>query len=304
MVNISKILGRVLVTGATGYIGTNLVKHLVSSGSDVHIIVRPDAKLEALEPYLKRITVHVYDGSSSCMQKIVAEAKPQLVYHLASLFLAQHTAEDIEPLIYSNLLFPTQLLEAMVTNEVKYLVNTGTSWQHFNNEIYNPVNLYAATKQAFEDILGFYGEAHGIKATTLALFDTYGPSDPRAKLIPLLWRTAMSQEPLVMSPGDQLIDLVYIDDVVSGFLLAGAALPEQQANFSRYGVSSGVPMKLRELVALFETVTRHKLPITWGGRPYRPREVMQPWSDFSPVPNWEPQVSLEEGLGNMYRLPA
>lgn len=304
MVNLSEIFGRILVTGATGFIGANLVKHLVSSGMDAHIIVRPGSKLCVLEPYLNNIVVHVHDGSSACMQKILAEVKPQMVYHFASLFLAQHTAEDLEPLIHSNLLFPTQLLEAMATNEVKYLVNTGTSWQHFNNEIYNPVNLYAATKQAFEDVLSFYSEAHGIKATTLALFDTYGPNDPRAKLINLLWRTAMSQEPLVMSPGDQLIDLVYIDDVVSCLLLVGAALPEQQANLSRYGVSSGVPMKLREVVTLFEKVTRHKLPITWGGRPYRPREVMQPWSDFKLVPNWEPQVSLEKGLSNMYPLPA
>lgn len=287
---------RALITGATGYIGSNLVHYLVKEGWDTHIITRRNSDLKELDAVLSEITVHHHDGTSSGMVKVMAHAKPEIVFHLASLFLAQHKTEDIEALISSNLVFSTQLVEAMAVNDVQYLVNTGTSWQHYNNEDYNPVNLYAATKQAFEDILAYYIEAHGLKATTLALFDTYGPNDPRAKLIALLWKTAFTQQPLSMSPGEQMIDLVHIDDVMRAYTLAVSSLRHQTVGHTHYGVSSGAPIRLKDLVAVFQEATQTTLPITFGGRPYRPREVMVPWVKHQAVPKWKPQVPFEIGI--------
>ena len=144
------------------------------------------------------------------MINIVNEANPEIVFHLASLFLAQHTLEDIERLVQSNLLFGVQIAEAITLQGVTKLINTGTSWQHYENEDYNPVCLYAATKQAFEDMLKFYVEASKLKVITLKLFDTYGPDDSRPKLFTLLRKVAQEQTELAMSPGEQLIDLVYM----------------------------------------------------------------------------------------------
>ena len=67
----------------------------------------------------------------------------------------------------SNITFGTQLVEAMVANGCYQFVNTGTSWQHYENDEYNPVNLYAATKQAFEDILRYYVETSALRVITL-----------------------------------------------------------------------------------------------------------------------------------------
>lgn len=287
---------RAVITGATGYIGSNLVSHLVQEGWDIHIITRPNSDLNVLNSVLGKITVHHHDGTSSGMVEVIARSKPEIVFHLASLFLDQHNTEVIEALINSNIVFPSQLVEAMAVNGVQYIINTGTSWQHYNNEDYNPVNLYAATKQSFEDILTYYIEAKGLKATTLALFDTYGPNDPRAKLIALLWKTAITQQPLSMSPGEQLIDLVHINDVVGAYTLAASSLRQQTVGHTHYSVSSGAPMRLKDLVEVFQEATQTTLPITFGGRPYRPREVMVPWVQHQAVPNWKPQVPFEIGI--------
>jgi hypothetical protein len=150
----------------------------------------------------------------------------------------------------------------------------------FNAKFSCPVNLYAATKQAFEDILSYYVDAHGLKVMTLALFDTYGPGDPRQKLVSLLWKTALSGQELAMSPGEQLIDIVYIDDVLDAFVVAADLLMEQSEGHLRYGISSGQPIRLIDLAKIFEEASGLTLPISWGGRPYRPREVMKPWSAF------------------------
>jgi nucleoside-diphosphate-sugar epimerase len=209
-----------LVTGATGFIGSHLARRLVKDGWAVHAVVRSSSKRDLIHDIEHAIHFHIYDGTIDSMQGILAESRPDTIFHLASLFLSQHQPRDITALIQSNITFGTHLVEAAVVNGCFQFINTGTSWQHYENEDYNPVNLYAATKQAFEDILKYYVEAHGVKVITLKLFDTYGPDDPRPKLMNLLKRAAETGETLEMSPGEQLIDLVHVDDVVEAFCTA------------------------------------------------------------------------------------
>jgi nucleoside-diphosphate-sugar epimerase len=284
---------KLLLTGATGFIGSQLAHRLVAEGYELAILVRPDSRLDVLQAVLPKIQVHVYDGSYASLQRAMKDAKPSLVCHLASLVLAQHRPEDVAHLIESNLNFPCQLLEAMNHIGVKHLLNTGTSWQHFQNESYNPVNLYASTKQAFEAILEYYVQARGIKAITLKLFDTYGPNDPRPKLIHLLNKAATTTEPLDMSAGEQLIDLVHIEDVTEAYVIAAQRLLDGQVSqHERYAVSSGKLMPLKELVHLYSEVTKQAITVNWGARPYRDREVMEPWNKGLSLPNWAPKIDL------------
>lgn len=278
---------KALLTGATGFVGSNLTRRLVKDGWDVHIIVRPGSDLSQVKRILHQITVHEHCGSSDNMLSIMQVASPDIVFHLASLFLSGHQPKDIGPLIGSNILFGTQLVEAMVNSDVYKLVNTGTSWQHFQNENYNPVNLYSATKQAFEDILRYYTEASHLKVITLKLFDTCGPDDPRPKLVNLLKKAAETGETLNMSPGEQLIDLIHINDVVEAFVLSADRLrTEVLVKQEVYGVGTGEPISLRSLVGIYENSIDAKIKINWGSRPYRDREVMKPWDCFEKVPGW------------------
>ena len=285
-----------LVTGATGFVGSHLALRLVRDGWQVHILSRAGSHLLDT-PEFTQVTNHVHDGSTEGMVSCVAQAKPDVVFHLASLFLSQHATKDVEPLMTSNVLFGNQLLEAMKINGVTSIINTGTSWQHYNNEDYNPVCLYAATKQAFEALLEYYVQACGFKAITLKLFDTYGPDDPRPKLFHLLNKVATSGEPLDMSAGEQLIDLVHIDDVVEAYviaaerLLAGAVLQHEH-----YAVSTGRPIPLKVLVELYAEVTGKNIEVNWGARPYRYREVMVPWNLGLIIPGWSPKISFKEGM--------
>ncbi|MDZ5724904.1 NAD-dependent epimerase/dehydratase family protein [Acetobacterium sp. K1/6] len=97
-----------------------------------------------------------------------------MVVRLASLFVSEHNASDVDKLFMSNVVFGAHLLEAMKTLEVNYLINTGTNWQNYCGSEYNPVNLYAATKEAFEDIAKFYTQTTSLRMITLRLYDTYG----------------------------------------------------------------------------------------------------------------------------------
>ena len=100
-----------------------------------------------------------------------------------------------------------------------------------------------------------------------------------------------------MSPGYQYLDPIYIDDVCDAFLVALKRLNSVQTKRSEtYSVCSEQSIQLRELVKIYENVSNTKLNVKWGGRPYRAREVMQPWSEGVTLPGWSPKVSIEDGI--------
>lgn len=289
---------KILLTGATGFIGSQLARRLVADGNDLAVVVRPDSQLNALQAVQAAVQVHVYDGTAASLRLALETAKPELVIHVASLFLASHRTQDVSRLVQSNLQFPLQLLQAMSELGIRRFINTGTSWQHYQDREYSPVNLYAATKQAFEALLAHYVEADGFQAITLKLFDTYGPGDTRPKLFSLLRKTVKSGETLRMSPGQQMLDLVYIDDVLDAYVRAIARMPFV-IGAEIYGVSNPDRLSLRELVRIYGETVGLPLNVEWGGLPYRPREVLTLWTSHQAVPGWEVRVSLVEGIVRM-----
>lgn len=282
---------RALVTGATGFVGGHLVRRLLEDGWEVHALTR--AGSSALPAGVK---AHVMDGGTAGVLAGVRESAPDVVFHLAALFLAAHGPDDVEPLVSSNVLFGAQLLEAMADLPRPCLVSAGTAWQHFRGDAYEPVNLYAATKQAFEDVAAYYVSARGLAMITLDLYDTYGPGDTRPRLLPMLLDAAGTGNVVGLSPGEQLLHFVHADDVAGAFLAAAAALQaDPSPRAATYTVPSAEPITLRELVAVVERATGETIDVEWGARPYRDREVMVPWT--GPVlPGWHPKVPLEEGL--------
>lgn len=294
---------RALVTGASGFIGSHLVEQLLGAGWKVAVLGRKDSVRKLSLP--SESGAYVYNGGIAEVMAAVAEFKPAVVFHLASLFLNTHAPEQIEPLIGSNILFGTQLLEAISKSGGAVLVNAGTGWQNyvqappFDAPDFVPVNLYAATKQAFEDIVAYYVQATGLRSITLRLFDSYGPGDTRRKLLWLLLNTLKTGQPLDMSPGGQIIDMVHVEDICRAFLHAAAramAFPEPEAEV--YAISGNQRRTLQQVVATFEEAAGRRLPIEFGKRPYRQREVMHLWEGPT-LPGWQPNIPLLEGFRDL-----
>ena len=289
----------VIVTGATGFVGSRLAAALAAAGASVHAIVRsvPSSAGEEL-------SFHRYDGTFESVSAAVREAAPEYCFHLASRFKAVHVTADVDPLIDANIRFGTHLLEALATvssrplNEVTF-INAGTAWQHRGGAAYSPVSLYAATKQAFQDILDHFAN-QGLRRVTLKLFDTYGPGDERPKLLSLLIRQMEKSEPLAMTAGEQLIDLLHVDDAVAAFLAAPASA-HSGTPAPAYSLASGSALSIRDLVALIARLAGRPMDVTWGAAPYRKFEMFEPWDAGERLPGWEPRISLEEGIADLVR---
>lgn len=286
---------KILVTGSTGFIGKNLVKSLLDKNHSITTIVRINSDISAVD---QRATVFHYSGEITELIAWFQKEQFDGVIHLASLFLASHRSEDIPSLILSNIQFGTELLEACKLSNTKWFINTGTIWQHYHTDTYNPVNLYAATKQAFEDIVKYYTETSRLIVTTLKLSDTFGPNDTRNKIFNLWHRLLQTDEHLEMSPGDQIIDICYIDDVISAYEILIDNLmntPERVQN-KTFVIRSAERMSLKGLSKIFEKAIGKPLKIKWGARDYREREVMVPWENGENVPGWKAKYTLDEAI--------
>lgn len=278
--------GRALITGASGFVGSRLADYLLRKGWQVGVLLRTNSSEQQLVSFKDKIEIYRVELDYCSVSSVMAEFKPTCVFHTAAWTLHDYKPVDVREVIDANVQFGANIVEAMLANNVRNLVNTGTSWQHYEDMKYNPVNLYAATKQAFEDLLMYYSEVRGLQVVTLKLFDTFGEGDSRPKLINLLSSARKSGQPLLLSPGEQVLDLVWVEDVVDGYLQAVALFNEGSGFHYSYGLSGGDRMNLKEFVRIYEEITQSHNVAILGARAYRLREVMKPWVPAEPLPGW------------------
>ncbi len=299
---------RAIVTGATGYIGGRLLARLMADGAEVCIVVRPKTvlapTLSAAEAE-ERLAVHRHDpqavGSTETLVERVCTFAPDTVFHLAALCLGTHDSARLRALLEANVIFGAEMLEATSKAGDATFIATGTFWEYgLGDETYRPTSLYAASKRAFRDLMLYFQQAEGLRAVELKLFDVYGPDDPRGRLLDLLLDAQATGKPLPLSPGEQRVDLVHVEDVVDAYLHAAKALRTSNVFLERtdYMVSSGYRLTVREVVARLEAISRRHVPVTFGARDYRPREVMEPWRGKA-LPGWRPNRTLGDGLTEM-----
>lgn len=283
----------ILLTGATGFIGKHLLQYL-SVQHNVYVLVRNETKHIPAE--IK--DVFIFNDNIEALTVFLKNNEIDGIIHLASLFLAEHQPEEVKDLILSNVYLGAALLEAAKKTGIKWFLNTGTYWQHYisDSQKYCPVNLYAATKQAFIDIAEYYTETTQIRFVTLIIGDTYGKGDYRRKILNLFKEYSENQEILEMSAGEQYIDLLYIDDVVNGFMKLLELLSKQKNILPEYVLSSSDRITLRELADIYQKTTKQQLHIKWGAKSYREREVMQLWEKGVIVPNWEKKIDIIKGI--------
>lgn len=284
---------RVLVTGANGFVGQNFCKNVAADFDVVALVRNESGRFNDL--------CRVFDGSYDSL--LSAMNGVDVVLHLATCYVADHCHDIIPNMVQSNIEFGTLLLEAMNQSGVSRIVNVGTVWQKYEAKDYRYGNLYAATKQAFQEIVSWYCDSKGFSAINLHLSDTYGEGDKRKKILQLLLNLAESGEPLDMSGGVQKIELTHIDDVVQALYIACDLVSEQvKHSCTTYSLLTGNEISLKNLAIVVESVIGKPLKINWGVRPYRDREVMStPHNAYQKLPVWQPQVSLHEGIRRVFQ---
>ncbi len=275
---------KVLLTGATGFIGGGL-----------------KAKLSQCKKY--QVVCTKRGMSFQDLDELMSAFSPDLVVHLASYFTAEHHQDDLYKVVDSNIFLGLNLLEAMKKNKVRKIITTGSVWQNWQGDKSVPTNLYAASKTSFDILAKYFVSAEKFHYINLQLADTYGPRDPRKKLVSFLLRSPNHSE-LKLSPGDQWLILTHLDDVLAAIELAMNEIYDGvYTGYNCFSVASSEMVKLKNLVSLIENIRGVKFDAKFGAKKYRDREVMIPQLLWPLLPNWKAQVSLKVGLEMLVNEP-
>lgn len=289
---------RALISGITGHLGRQLAIQLTASETEVHGLTRRD--FIHSPPGLEVTQLHQMSHGIDEIMACFREVQPDIVFHLAAVARRDHHSSDIASFIETNVLFGTQLLEAMKQSRCRRIVIAGSYLQHYDTDAYRPFNLYAATKQAFEDIASFYTDAYGFSAIRLTLADIYSEHDTRAKLMSDIAKAWATRTPLRLHAEEAWIDPIHVEDAAAACQQA-AHLMEigdvPPGSLSRYSVSSGHDVSATDVVRLFEKLSDRRITVertqaSNSNRKIRPRRGER-------LPGWAPQIPLEQGISRM-----
>lgn len=278
---------RILLTGATGFLGSHLLAHLIEGGHEVVVILRPSSNSWRID--------HLLDCIKVC--RIGAITIPQL-FELHRIDAIIHCAtnygrKEVDPsaLLDANLIFPLQLLHHGNAAGVRCFINTDTVLD-------KRINHYSLSKKQFKEWLHQYSST--MACINVALEHFYGPHDDPTKFVTFIIRSLLERiDHIDLTLGEQKRDFIHINDVVSAFLLILQHSSSLRSGYFDYELGTGKTISIREFVELVkELAGNDSTHLNFGAVPYRENEVMETLVDTRTIRalGWETSYSLYNGL--------
>lgn len=294
---------RLVVSGASGYVGTAVCKLAVKRGHSVTALIRPNSDKMRLTAIKGLAVAEIDPNDYESIRMVVEECRPSATLHLAGLTDPRLCGAGASKLIAANITLGSLLCEALADVGCGIVVNAASFWEFSEGTapaVFRPNSLYAATKAAFRTLLIHYSTNHGFRVLNLVLYDIIGPGDWRDKLWNALAFAVATQQPMGLTPGDQLLDLVDVRDVAEAFLVAAHVLQSApDGENAVYAVNSGTRASLRDVVAAFGEVLGHAPQIDWGRRDYPSFQVFDPNESLPRLPGWEPRIPRRQSIADL-----
>jgi CDP-paratose synthetase len=279
---------KVLMTGATGFLGSRLLRQMVQlRGYEVTILKRSFSSTWRIESLLENINFFNLDQSS--LDQVFKNANYDAIIHCATDYGRKQVGRT--SLIETNLLLPLRLLDIALSTGVRNFINTDTMLD-------KQVSDYALSKRQFREWL--QGASGTIRATTVLLEHFYGPGDDPTKFVAkIVCDLVNGVDSLPLTLGEQKRDFIYIDDVVDAFLKIIDRPDGGGYEYAEYEIGTGVSISIREFVEKLKKICGNdRTKLDFGAVPYRANEQMSVNVNISALKalGWMPKVSIDRGL--------
>ncbi len=285
----------VLLTGATGFIGSQLVKKLVNRNYQVIILKRSFSDTKRIENCLSQITA--YDIDRCNIEKPFHDfGKIDAVVHTATA--AGYHQESVIEIFEANTAFPLNLLKAAKDFHVKTFINTDT-YINKSNIIYQGLGSYSLSKKHFQQWGEQISLTHQIEFVNIRLEYVFGGGDDRDRLIPYAIEQFLSNaSELKLTSGEQQRDFIHVEDVVSAYYLLLEKESDPSRYYQEYEVGTGKAISLQKLIETLKELTQVQTELKFGALPQRPGEIMFSQADTKAIEEigWYPSKSLMERL--------
>lgn len=302
----------VLVTGAAGFIGSNLTKALLERGyrvvgvdnfDDTYDARFKEANIASFQnnQNFKLERIDIRDAES--LKTVFETEKPSYVVHLAAKADTRKAVEVPRLYVSVNIDGTLNILELCREHPVENLIIASSSSVYGNSSEVpftedqsadRPISPYGATKRAIEHLAHTYHHNFGMNITCLRYFNAVGENN-RPGMVPYLWAEKLlrGEEVEISGDGSRRRDYTYIGDIVRATILA----MEKSLGFEVINLGNNTPASLNELLAMFEKIIGTKARVK--SRPSHSASVEMTYANIDKAKRllgWEPEVSLEEGI--------
>lgn len=275
----------IVLTGATGYLGSRIARRLLARGQPVIATRRQTSNLSRIADIAPRMRLVDAGGP----EVLAATMAADVVIHAATAY--GRAGEPPTAVVDANTVFPLRLLEA--------IHRTGASFVNFDTSLPDTASDYALSKAQFRAWGARFALQGRLRFVNLRLEQYYGPGDDVSKFPAYVIRSCMNNVPeIALTRGEQRRDFIYVEDVLSAFDCVLDALPRLSLGWHEYAVGSGEAVTVREFAEMVHRLCGSNTHLAFGARSYRPSEPMHSQADIAALVQlgWRRRYNLQEGL--------
>ena len=272
----------ILITGSTGFVGSNLLNNLYNDNK-IYLIIRKKKQIKNLVKKYKNVNIIFYNKVNELNKKL-KNYKIDIVIHCATHYVKKHSYSDIKKLNSSNILLGNVLLDNLKVMKVKKFINFSTIWEDFNSIKDNNYNLYSAYKKGFGIILSYYEKILStIKFYNLMISNTFGENDTRLKITTVLKNNHKKNKLTVIVSKNLIMNLLNVNDISTAIAL----IIKKNVKPGKYLLKNNKDFKINEIIEEFNKNNIKKLRIKWLSNKII-REKIYPYSNLK---GWKPKQS-------------
>ncbi len=291
----------ILLTGATGFLGSRLLANLLENGHEVVAVKRSFSNTFRIKDSLGHDNLHFFD---------IDLLDPVALFQKYSIDTIVHTATEygrgdtpVFRILEANLILPLRLAELGINYGVKCFINTDSYFNKGNSSYSNLLN-YSLSKKSL--LIWLNQLSKKLKVINVVLEHIYGPYDSDSKFVEsLIQQIAINRVPSVsLTYGHQKRDFVYIDDVVAAYLKLVEYGRNHDFLFKTFEVGTGQSVQIRELAETIKSLSNSTTEMGYGDIPYRSDEIMDSKADISQLLElgWQPKYDLKQGVSKIFSI--
>ena len=273
---------KIIVLGGSGFIGSHLRK--ASKTKHEFLFIGRSAADE----------ISTRHFSSNEFHAKVESFEGEVVLDLATHFNLYPNFDDFDKLVQGSFTFHIQMFRELEAYNLPW-VYASSFWQRRKNVSDKAISDYHFFKESIEKYLFQESSA---AVVSMSLMDTYGRDDSRKKIVNLLMNLSPNSMPLELSEGNQLLNLLHVEDAASGLLTACDFARHSKKN-EYFDLLAEEFTTLKSLAGQIQVIRNVELPILWGARPYRPGELFEVPNNLKSLPTWRAKFTLTEGLTSL-----
>lgn len=293
---------KILLTGATGFLGSKILKRLVQRGETIILVKRTTSDIRRIEAEIGNCIV--YNTDEITIEEIFEKETPEVVIHCAAAY--GRSGKETSLVVETNLMFGIRLLTAAEQNGCRYFINTGTfAFKQIAKEgrIDHPVYMadYTLSKHQFVRWGEAFASHSRINFITMNLEHIFGEDDDQGKFILFVEKNCASNTKAIeLSDGMQLRDYIYTENVADAYLCVLDNL-EKLSGYVEFEVGMGEPVLLKDFVTMIKEISESSTCLEFGKRPRNDNEPECSVADISGLQKlgWKPRYSRAEGIQQM-----